>query len=484
MADVRTKFVNSFNGQSKDFGVRLDMLSNMQLFKTRNDIKSLMKFFNGCGIKFLNMGSIFAHGNEKTISSFAIDENILSPAVLGGIFPAKETIGRIMDFFDKHNTQTLRTEFTNFCDKHSYWLEEYSLYRALSDQIGTYDFSQWPDIIKAYSRRIADIVKKQLPDRVLFYKILQFFAYKQLKLIKDCANEAGIFLCGDCDLLCENLSADVWKNQKMFFINDISKATVFVGFPPSDICKEGLKSTKVPYRISFLQNNHYEFFENMFTNGQTLFDAIFLLNGHSIFQYWEIASSETDPKHGRWVNAPTDTFFQYLDSHFNNFPYLFDFNEPLFASNEIISKRHSMLQVVIDGEPTAHACSVYNLQRQLFAVSTHSCNRKISKIHVPANTIIPRIKSCLDNYKKGTYQMCILHFDEICGIVRCSPDELINDPVLSASKFVSSINGQRFLATPKTSHSSNRSISKQSKQTTSRLSFRQKAVSFLKNLFK
>ncbi|MDR2603661.1 MAG: 4-alpha-glucanotransferase [Puniceicoccales bacterium] len=484
MADVRTKFINSFKGKFRTFGVRLDILSNMQLFKTRDDIKSLMKFLNACGIKFLNIGSIFTRRNEKTISSFAIDENILSPAVLGENFPVEETIGRIMDFFDRHNTRTLRTEFTNFCDGHGYWIEEYSLYCALSDQIGTNDFSQWPDILKVYSRRIGDIVKKQLPDRILFHKILQFFAYKQLKLIKSFANEAGIFLCGDCDLLCENLNADVWKNQKMFFINDISKATVFVGFPPSDVCREGLKSTKVPYRVAFLKNNHYEFFENLFSNGQTLFDAIFLLNGHSIFQYWEIASSETDPKHGRWVNVPTDTFFQYLDSHFNNFPYLFDFNEPLFASNEIISKHHNMLQVIIDGEPTAHACNIYNLQRQLFAVSTHNCNRKISKIHVAPNTIIPCVKSCLDNYKKGTYQMCILHFDEICGIIRCSPDELLNDPVSSASKFVSSINGQKFLATPKTLRNSNRNMLKQPKKVTPHPSFRQKIVSFLKNLFK
>jgi hypothetical protein len=456
----------------------------MQLFKTRNAIKGLMKFFSECGIKFLNIGSIFARRNGKTISSFGIDENILSPAVLGETFPAKETIGRIMDFFDRHNTQTLRTEFTNFCDKHSYWIEEYSLYCALSDQIGTHDFSQWPDIIKVYSRKIADIVKKQLPDRVLFHKILQFFAHRQLKLIKSFANEAGIFLCGDCDLLCENLSADVWKNQKMFFINDISKATVFAGFPPSDMCREGLKSTKVPYRVAFLKNNHFEFFENLFANGQTLFDAIFLLNGHSIFQYWEIASSETDPKHGRWVNVPTDTFFQYLDSHFNNFPYLFDFNEPLFANNEIISKRHSMLPVVIDGEPTTHTCSVYNLQRQLFAVSTYNCNRKISKMRVAPNTVIPCVQSCLDNYRKGTYQMCILHFDEICGITKCSSNGLVNDPVESASKFISFIDGQKFLATPKTSHSSNRSTPKQPKQTTLRPPFRQKIVSFLKKFFK
>jgi hypothetical protein len=98
MADVRAKFVNSFDGQSQIFGVRLDVLDNMQLFRTSNDIRNLMKFLSACGIKFLNIGSIFARQNEKTISSFAIDGNILSPAVLDETFPAEETIDRIMDF--------------------------------------------------------------------------------------------------------------------------------------------------------------------------------------------------------------------------------------------------------------------------------------------------------------------------------------------------------------------------------------------------
>ncbi|MDR1891103.1 MAG: hypothetical protein LBQ23_02890 [Puniceicoccales bacterium] len=173
-----------------------------------------------------------------------------------------------------------------------------------------------------------------------------------------------------------------------------------------------------------------------------------------------------------------------MDSHFNNFPYLFDFNEPLFASNEIISKRHNMLQVVIDGEPTAHACSVYNLQRQLFAVSTSNCNRKISKIHVAPNIAVPCIKSCLDNYQNKKYQMCILHFDEICGVIKCGPDRLLNDPTSCASKFISFINRQNVLAGTKTKPNPNKNISKKSNQATSaNMSIRQKITSFFKNLF-
>jgi hypothetical protein len=89
----------------------------------------------------LNIGSIFARQNEKAIPSFAIDGNILSPAVLDETFPAEETIDRIMDFFDRHNMQTLPIKFINFCDKHGYWLHGYFLDRVLSAQIGINDFS-------------------------------------------------------------------------------------------------------------------------------------------------------------------------------------------------------------------------------------------------------------------------------------------------------------------------------------------------------
>jgi hypothetical protein len=257
-----------------------------------------------------------------------------------------------------------------------------------------------------------------------------------MELIKSEANAAGIYLCGDCDILCEVLSAEVWENQRLFFVDDAARATVFAGLPPGEMCENGMKTSKVPYRVGGLKNSNYEFFDHIFSRCEELFDAIFLINGHAIFQHWEIACNDTDPKHGRWVCLPTDNFFEYMDSHFNNFPYLFDFNEPLFPNNEVILKRHNLLQAAIDGESTVHSCEIYDLSRELFAVSSAVCNRKIGKIPVPKDTRAA-LKSYFENCQKVPHRLCILHFDEICNSVKCSATDAINRPEEFAEKFLS-----------------------------------------------
>jgi hypothetical protein len=436
MSDVKTKFTHRFDVKVKSYGVRLDILDNIDLFRTQKSIESLMKFLKECNVKFLNLGQPFATLNCKEISAFAIDERILTAAVVGEDFTTDRTIGRLIELFNDSDGSAERAKFTIFCNSHSHWLDDYALFRAIVKQTGGDDFTKWPSIIRVHGRKSIEIAKRQLQDSILFYKILQFFALKQIKLIKRMANEAGIFLCADCDILRESLCADVWSDQKLFFVDEMSKASVFTGLPASEFCPIGVKTAKVPYRIAQLQSSNYAIFGHMFANLQSMFDAIFLLNGHAIFQYWEVACAEANPKFGRWVSMPTDTFFSHLDANFNNFPYIFDFNEPLFPNNEVVAKRHSILQMVVHGEPNSHFCKIYDLQRNIFALASKNCDRKIHKIDSADIKSTNDTKACIEHFQASNYGLCILHFSEICKLIMREPSKILTNPIASARTFV------------------------------------------------
>ncbi|MDR2737868.1 MAG: 4-alpha-glucanotransferase, partial [Puniceicoccales bacterium] len=162
MASSITGFVEKFGGVKESLGVRLDIADCIKLFKTRKSICSLVKALRAIGVKFLNIGSVFSCVGGKRISSFAIDQNLLTPAVFGENFPIGESVDFALKFFNEREAQSMRAEFAKFCDKNAHWLDVYSLFSALSEQIGTHDFSKWPDILNVYVRRTAEIVKKQL----------------------------------------------------------------------------------------------------------------------------------------------------------------------------------------------------------------------------------------------------------------------------------------------------------------------------------
>ena len=426
MGSKLEKFLAHCSADKPTVGVHIDLLDNLNLFKSQKSINQLMSFLSECGVRFINFGSIFSKKNKKEISCFALDESIITDSIFDYKINLTNKNTEILDLFKNCTDIRLRSEFSKFCLTNEYWLDDYAIFCSIASQVGTYDFSKWPDILRTHSRKPIEVVKKQIPDEILSHKLLQFFAHKQMATITECAHKCGILTCIDCDMLCENLSAEVWSHQDNFFLDSLSKPTVFAGLPPSNTVANGIKFTKVPYRSANLKTTKYELIDNIFSHCEQVSDSVFLLNEHSIFQLWEIANSETEPKYGRWINAPSDKFFECVGQHFNDFPYLSDFNEPLFPNNEILAKRHNILQIVIDGEPCSHSCEQFNLNREIFGMASKSCNKKIRKEFLNRDISLKNIGTFLMSIRSKNYKLCTLSLDEILLIGNIKANNISN----------------------------------------------------------
>lgn len=415
-------------------GVKINVLENIALFYSNESINATMQYFANCGVKLLNIETVFARIDGVAISSCAIDERIIGSAAFDDtkIVPSANDI---MHFFHRNKTPKLRNDFSEFCKKNDEWLTPYSIFRSISDHINDANFSQWPTILRTYSRKHIEIVKQQLDDAILCYRLRQFFAKKQLDKIRDIAHKFGINICGDVNVLCDEKSVEVWSHQKAFYVNDLSVASVFSGLPPSSQYKHGIKYCTVPYRINYLKNTHYELLETIFLRWQDIFDSVFLINGHALFQIWEIARAENEPRFGRWVNTCTDMFFEHFDSLFNRFPYFLDFNEPLFPNNEVIAKRHRLLPIVVDGEPTTHVCENYQLNREILGVASVLCNKKCnvnrSRYRLDAVT-----ESCLHQAMDGKYKFCLIDIHELLNVTNQTIDDIAKNDIQCAKKFL------------------------------------------------
>lgn len=413
MGSKLEKFLAHCSVDKPTVGVYIELLDNLNLFQSQKSINQFMAFLSECGVRFINFGSIFSKKNKKEISCFALDESIITGSIFDHKINLTNKDTEILDLFKNCTDIRLRSEFSKFCSTNEYWLDDYAIFCSIASQVGTYDFSKWPEILRTHSRKPIEVVKKQLPDEILSHKLLQFFAHKQMATITECAHRYGMLTCIDCDMLCENLSAEVWSHQDNFFLDSLSKPTVFAGLPPSNTVANGIKFTKVPYRSANLKTTKYELLDNIFSHCEQISDSVFLLNEHSIFQIWEIASSETEPKYGRWINATSDKFFECVGQHFNAFPYLSDFNEPLFPNNEILAKRHNILQIVIDGEPCSHSCEQFNLNREISGMASKSCNKKVRKEFLNHDISLKNIGTFLMSTRSKNYKLCTLSLDEI-----------------------------------------------------------------------
>lgn len=141
------------------------------------------------------------------------------------------------------NTKLLKKEFEKFKKENSYWLDNDSLYEALSVENGSDCWYVWKnetdknllnpksdDEKKFYEKRISDI-KEKYADEIEFYKFCQFVLEQQNEATKKFALKKGIKMIADRQVAFSD--RDAWAYQSLFLDG------WFLGCPPDYFSKNG-----------------------------------------------------------------------------------------------------------------------------------------------------------------------------------------------------------------------------------------------------
>jgi 4-alpha-glucanotransferase len=115
--------------------------------------------------------------------------------------------------------------------RQSWWIEDYSLYRAIRASEQERECRAWPDALRRADPDALSVARTTLEREVLFYQYLQWVAEGQWQAARHAARPLAIF--GDFPFLVTGDSADVWKRQDEFLLD----ATV--GAPPDAFSEMG-----------------------------------------------------------------------------------------------------------------------------------------------------------------------------------------------------------------------------------------------------
>ena len=83
---------------------------------------------------------------------------------------------------------------------------------AIKDAHGGIAFDFWEEDIRCRKPDALDAWKKKSAERMQYYKMLQYFFFKQWYALKKYANEKGIQIIGDIPIYVAADSSDVWSN--------------------------------------------------------------------------------------------------------------------------------------------------------------------------------------------------------------------------------------------------------------------------------
>ena len=149
----------------------------------------------------------------------------------------------------KNRFKVLRKAYTNFdltdksyldfCDKNTYWLDDFALYMTLKDSFDGKPWNEWEKVLKTRKSTVIEKVKKELKNEIEFQKFIQYEFFVQWSNLKKYANENGILIIGDIPIYVAGDSADVWANPKNFLLDEDCNPIEVAGCPPDAFTEDG-----------------------------------------------------------------------------------------------------------------------------------------------------------------------------------------------------------------------------------------------------
>jgi 4-alpha-glucanotransferase len=132
----------------------------------------------------------------------------------------------------------------------AWWLDEYSLYRALRAESGERPWSDWPSGVRDRHPAALAQARERLAREVLFFQYVQWVAAAQWQAAR--RETAGIEILGDFPFMVAFDSADVWSRRHDFMLD------ASVGTPPDAFSETGQQWGLPPYDWNAARRNDFE----------------------------------------------------------------------------------------------------------------------------------------------------------------------------------------------------------------------------------
>ena len=219
-------------------------------------------------------------------------------------------------FKEKHKSAD--KEYTDFCGKEDYWLDDYSLFMSAKQLHQNRIWTQWDHSLVA--RKNLDEWKTKLAEGIGFQKFIQFQFHKQWKEVRRYAHEKGIKIIGDLPIFVAYDSADVWANKELFTIRKDGSLEFVAGVPPDYFSTTGQLWGNPLYKWKKMAKDNYGWWRKRISKLLESVDVIRIDHFRGFDAYWRIPGDAETAINGQWVKGPGEKFFNTIKKELGELP--------------------------------------------------------------------------------------------------------------------------------------------------------------------
>ncbi len=194
--------------------------------------------------------------------------------------------------------------FRKFCKENEDWLEDYSLYMAVKNEMNGREWLSWEEGLRDRKAEVLERYKELLKEQIIFWMFLQYKFFEQWNALKSYANGQGIKIIGDIPLYLALDSADVWANREQFKLNEEGRPIEVAGCPPDAFSDDGQKWGNPLYDWEKMESEGFGWWKKRMEANGRLFDIIRIDHFIGVAKYYSIPAEDETARNGRWNKGP------------------------------------------------------------------------------------------------------------------------------------------------------------------------------------
>jgi len=210
--------------------------------------------------------------------------------------------------------------FRAFCERESFWLDDYALFMAIKDDFGGTLWTEWPDDIRTRQEEALAEYREKLAGEIEFQKFVQWLFDEQWQEVASYAAENDVTLVGDLPIYVALDSADVWSSPDIFLLDDDNTPAEVAGVPPNP-GDDGQRWGNPVYDWETLRENGYRWWIDRF---ERLFDQVDIAridHFKGFDEFWAIPAESDRADAGQWRQGPGAHFFETVEEELGDVPF-------------------------------------------------------------------------------------------------------------------------------------------------------------------
>lgn len=203
-------------------------------------------------------------------------------------------------------------EFVSFEKKNRFWLDDYSLFMAVKENLEMKSLKDWDEKIRLPDEDMLNGLKTRFGKRMRQWKAVQFIFYTQWNNLKKYANEKNVEIIGDVPIYVSADSCEMWLHNELFITDDDGNPALYAGCPPDEYSPLGQLWGNPVYDWMHHRKDNFSWWIERMKQTSAVYDIVRIDHFRGFEDYYAVDAASQDAVHGEWYKGPSREFIDAL----------------------------------------------------------------------------------------------------------------------------------------------------------------------------